>query len=57
MIPAAGEGPVVVDPPMQLIGNFLQKQSAPEAEMSLDLDPEMEDLGRVAQGEWPGVRA
>jgi hypothetical protein len=20
-------------------------------------DPEMEDLGRVAQGEWPGVRA
>jgi hypothetical protein len=27
------------------------------AEMSLDLDPKMEDLGRVAHGEWPGVRA
>jgi mechanosensitive ion channel protein 4/5/6/7/8/9/10 len=47
-IPAAGEEPVAVDPPTRLIGNFLRKQRASGAEMSLDLDPEMEDLGRAA---------
>ncbi|GJN21792.1 hypothetical protein PR202_gb09308 [Eleusine coracana subsp. coracana] len=49
-VPApATEGPGGVDPPTRLIGNFLRKQRASGAEMSLDLDPEMEDLSRTAQ--------
>ncbi|KAM0893512.1 hypothetical protein ACQ4PT_025066 [Festuca glaucescens] len=34
------------DPPTRLIGNFLRKQMASGVEMSPDLDPEMEELGR-----------
>ncbi|CAL5055099.1 unnamed protein product [Urochloa decumbens] len=34
-----------VDPPTRLIGNFLRKQKASGAEMSLDLDLDMDDLG------------
>uniref|UniRef100_A0ACD5YSP5 Uncharacterized protein n=1 Tax=Avena sativa TaxID=4498 RepID=A0ACD5YSP5_AVESA len=35
------------DPPTRLIGNFIRKQMASGAELSLDLDPEMEeDIGR-----------
>ncbi|RCV07699.1 hypothetical protein SEVIR_1G271000v4 [Setaria viridis] len=45
---AAAEGGGV-DPPTRLIGNFLRKQAASGAEKSLDLDLEMEELGRTAQ--------
>ncbi|KAK1618730.1 hypothetical protein QYE76_024247 [Lolium multiflorum] len=37
------------DPPTRLIGNFLRKQMASGVELSLDLDPEMEELGRSSQ--------
>ncbi|XP_066327504.1 mechanosensitive ion channel protein 6-like [Miscanthus floridulus] len=43
------EGGGGVDPPTRLIGNFLRKQAASGGEMSLDLDLEMEELGRTAQ--------
>ncbi|KAL6911801.1 hypothetical protein ACP4OV_000606 [Aristida adscensionis] len=45
----AAAGDAGVDPPTRLIGNFLRKQKASGAEMSLDLDLEMEELGRTAQ--------
>uniref|UniRef100_A0A452XL21 Mechanosensitive ion channel protein n=1 Tax=Aegilops tauschii subsp. strangulata TaxID=200361 RepID=A0A452XL21_AEGTS len=38
------------DPPTRLIGNFLRKQRASGAKPSLDLDPEMEELGRPSHG-------
>ncbi|KAG2652925.1 hypothetical protein PVAP13_1NG394800 [Panicum virgatum] len=38
-----------VDPPTRLIGNFLRKQAASGGEVSLDLDLDMEELGRAAQ--------
>jgi mechanosensitive ion channel protein 4/5/6/7/8/9/10 len=38
-----------VDPPTRLIGNFLRKQAASGGEVALDLDLEMEELGRAAQ--------
>ncbi|KAL6634895.1 hypothetical protein ACP70R_027566 [Stipagrostis hirtigluma subsp. patula] len=44
---AAAEGGE--DPPTRLIGNFLRKQAASGAEVSLDLDLDMEELGRTAQ--------
>ncbi|KAF7090374.1 hypothetical protein CFC21_093132 [Triticum aestivum] len=37
---------VAEDPPTRLIGNFLRKQKAAGAELSLDLDLEMDDIGR-----------
>ena len=43
------EGGGGVDPPTRLIANFLRKQAAFGGEMSLDLDLEMEELGRTAQ--------
>jgi len=43
------EGGGGVDPPTRLIANFLRKQAASGGEMSLDLDLEMEELGRTAQ--------
>ncbi|XP_062219859.1 mechanosensitive ion channel protein 6-like [Phragmites australis] len=47
--PANAAGERGEDPPTRLIGNFLRKQAASGAEMSLDLDLEMEELGRTAQ--------
>ena len=38
-----------MDPPTRLIGNFLRKQAASGGEVSLDLDLDMEELGRAAQ--------
>ena len=38
-----------MDPPTRLIGNFLRKQAASGGELSLDLDLDMEELGRAAQ--------
>ncbi|KAG2660427.1 hypothetical protein PVAP13_1KG437200 [Panicum virgatum] len=38
-----------VDPPTRLIGSFLRKQAASGGEVSLDLDLDMEELGRAAQ--------
>ncbi|AQK73399.1 Mechanosensitive ion channel protein 6 [Zea mays] len=38
-----------VDPPTRLIGSFLRRQAASGGEVSLDLDLEMEELGRTAQ--------
>ncbi|RLM80483.1 mechanosensitive ion channel protein 6-like [Panicum miliaceum] len=45
---AAPEGGAV-DPPTRLIENFLRKQAASGGEVALDLDLEMEELGRAAQ--------
>ncbi|RLN07529.1 mechanosensitive ion channel protein 6-like [Panicum miliaceum] len=38
-----------VDPPTRLIGNFLRKQAASGGEVALDLDLDMDELGRAAQ--------
>ncbi|CAN6253850.1 unnamed protein product [Urochloa humidicola] len=41
--------PPAVDPPTRLIGNFLRKQKASGGEMSLDLDLDMDDLGKLRE--------